>query len=48
VCLIPFGGCGWGPAGLVASGALLVFMVDVIIIFALTTYGGRDRYNLAG
>jgi Predicted membrane protein (DUF2127) len=28
--------------------AVLIFMVDVIIIFGLTTYGGRDRYNLAG
>jgi hypothetical protein len=27
--------------------AIMVFFVDVIIIFGLLTYGGRDRYNLA-
>jgi uncharacterized membrane protein (DUF2068 family) len=28
--------------------AVLVLMVDVIIIFGLLTYGGRDRHSLAG
>ena len=27
--------------------AIMVFFVDVIIIFGLLTYGGRDRHNLA-
>jgi hypothetical protein len=27
---------------------MLLFFVDVIIIWGLFTYGGRDRYNLAG
>lgn len=27
---------------------MLLFFVDVIIIFALFNYGGRDRYSLAG
>jgi uncharacterized membrane protein (DUF2068 family) len=27
--------------------ALAIFMVDVIIVFGLLTYGGRDRYSLA-
>src|SRR4051794_28433422 len=27
--------------------ALMVFFVDIIIVFGLLTYGGRDRYNLA-
>jgi hypothetical protein len=27
---------------------LLLFFVDVIVIWGLFTYGGRDRYNLAG
>lgn len=27
---------------------LMLFFLDVIIIFALFTYGGRDRYSLAG
>jgi hypothetical protein len=27
--------------------AIMVFFVDVIIIFGLLTYGGRNRYNLA-
>ena len=26
----------------------MVFFVDVIIIFGLLTYGGRDRYSLRG
>src|SRR3954453_7270858 len=28
--------------------AVMVFMLDVIIVFGLLNYGGRDRYNLAG
>ena len=28
--------------------ALMVFFVDVIIIFGLLTYGGRDRHSLRG
>jgi uncharacterized membrane protein HdeD (DUF308 family) len=28
--------------------AIMVFFVDIIIIFGLLTYGGRDRYSLAG
>jgi hypothetical protein len=28
--------------------ALMVFFVDVIVIFGLLTYGGRDRWSLAG
>jgi hypothetical protein len=28
--------------------ALMVFFVDVIIVFGLLTYGGRDRHSLAG
>jgi hypothetical protein len=28
--------------------ALTVFFIDVIVIFGLLTYGGRDRYSLAG
>jgi hypothetical protein len=28
--------------------AVMVFMIDVIVVFGLLTYGGRDRYNLAG
>jgi hypothetical protein len=27
---------------------IMVFFVDIIIIFGLLTYGGRDRYSLAG
>jgi hypothetical protein len=27
--------------------AIMVFFIDVIIIFGLLTYGGRDRHNLA-
>ena len=27
--------------------AVMVFMVDVIIVFGLLTYGGRDRHSLA-
>ena len=27
---------------------MLLFFVDVIVIFGLFTYGGRDRYSLAG
>jgi hypothetical protein len=27
---------------------VMLFFVDVIVIFALFTYGGRDRYSLAG
>ena len=27
---------------------LMIFFVDIIIIFGLLTYGGRDRYSLAG
>jgi hypothetical protein len=28
--------------------AIMVFFVDVIIIFGLVTYGGRDRHSLRG
>ena len=28
--------------------AIMVFFVDVIIIFGLVNYGGRDRHSLAG
>jgi hypothetical protein len=28
--------------------AIMVFFVDIIIVFGLLTYGGRDRYSLAG
>ena len=28
--------------------AIMVFMVDVIVIFGLLNYGGRDRRNLGG
>jgi cytochrome c oxidase subunit IV len=28
--------------------AVMVLMIDVIIIFGLATYGGRDRYSLDG
>ena len=28
--------------------ALMVFFVDIIIVFGLLTYGGRDRWSLAG
>jgi uncharacterized membrane protein (DUF2068 family) len=28
--------------------AMILFFVDVIIIWGLFNYGGRDRYNLAG
>jgi hypothetical protein len=28
--------------------AIMVFFVDIIIIFGLLTYGGRDRWSLAG
>jgi hypothetical protein len=34
------------PAHPVAS--VMIFFVDVIIIFGLLTYGGRDRYSLRG
>ena len=27
---------------------VMLFFVDVIVIFALFTYGGRDRYSPAG
>ena len=27
---------------------LMVFFIDIIVIFALVTYGGRDRYSLRG
>ena len=27
--------------------AVMVFMVDVIIVFGLLSYGGRDRHSLA-
>ena len=28
--------------------AVMVLLIDVIIIFGLATYGGRDRYSLDG
>ena len=28
--------------------AIMIFFVDVIIIFGLLTFGGRDRHNLGG
>jgi hypothetical protein len=28
--------------------AIMIFMIDVIIAYGLITYGGRDRYSLAG
>ena len=28
--------------------SILVFFIDVIILWGLLTYGGRDRYSLAG
>src|ERR1700754_4740268 len=28
--------------------ALMIFFVDIIIVFGLLTYGGRDRRSLAG
>jgi hypothetical protein len=28
--------------------AIMVFFVDIIIVFGLLTYGGRDRWSLAG
>ena len=28
--------------------SIMIFFVDVIIIWGLLTYGGKDRYSLAG
>jgi hypothetical protein len=28
--------------------AVIVFMIDVIVVYGLLTYGGRDRHNLGG
>jgi hypothetical protein len=55
--LARWGGIGFASLNLVAQFILLpahpgwtmiIFFVDIIIIFGLVTYGGRDRHSLRG